>query len=597
MRPRYLLIIPHGEKLDWSATQLSEITGLQIVYGLHSIIALTSPACGCRPIAGGGGVMGTLFSRDAPAAVVPSGGPSGMALAIDGENTLLKHFWGGYVSATVQGNATSVMRDPSGALPCYWTRSRTATVLASDIDLLLTSGAIRPAIDWEALARLLYWDGLPVAETILTGVRELLPGFALVVRDGEASPSPRWSPWDHAAPDHSGEIEVKIDRLRQTVRDCVSAWASVHSRLLVSVSGGLDSSIMAACLTAAEIDANCLTMYTDDPAGDERGYARSLCDRVGLRLFERYFALDAIDVTRPLGEHLPRPIGRAQDQAYEDAHLQLAREEGANAFFTGNGGDNVFGYSQSAAAIADRALHEGLTLGVAATIRDVCAHAGCGPLSAVRAAVRIAGRRSYRWRANPTFLDPMLCEAMERQFIGHPWLDAPTGALPGKAAHIAALLRVQMNLEPGRSRHAPVVHPLLSQPIVELCLAIQSWEWRSGGRDRALARDAFAGALPREIVTRRTKGSPDQFCSAIIRQNRDLIRERLMDGRLAEWRILHRPAIETALRADRMTRGDENVRLLQLVNVEAWLEAWSTRAQIVRDCRAMPVPGAVRPNI
>jgi asparagine synthase (glutamine-hydrolysing) len=362
------------------------------------------------------------------------------------------------------------------------------------------------------------------------------------------------------------------------------------------VSGGLDSAIVAACLTAAEIDANCITMFTDDPAGDERDYARLLCDRVGLRLFEQQFAIGAIDVTRPLGGHLPRPIGRAQDQAYEHAHLQLAQEEGANAFFTGNGGDNVFGYSQSAAAIADRVLYEGLTLGVTATIRDVCAHAGCGPLSAVRAAIQIARRRSYRWRSNPTFLDSTLCEALERQCIGHPWLDAPAGALPGKAAHIAALLRVQMNLEPGRSRYAPVVHPLLSQPIVELCLAFQSWEWRSGGRDRALARDAFAGELPRGIVERRTKGSPDQFCSAIISHNRDLIRERLMEGRLAEWRILHRPAIETALRADRMTRGDENVRLLQLVNVEAWLESWSTRVENLRGCPEMPAPGVTRPN-
>ncbi|WP_072893098.1 asparagine synthase-related protein [Sphingobium sp. YR657] len=597
MRPRYLLIIPSEDLAAGTAREVSQRTGLEIVSEGRTMVAFANARCTSLPLAKGGIVLGTLFPREGPMRAMRSRNGSDIALAIDGEDALLRHYWGGYVSAIVQGSSLRIMRDPSGALPCYWAQSGAAAFLASDVELLIAAATIRPILDIAALARFLYWDGLPVGETTWTGVRELLPGFGMVLGSIDPAPSPRWSPWDHVQPEPLEGSDRKAERLEGTVRRCTAAWASMHSRILVSVSGGLDSSIVVACLAAADIDASCLTMFTQDPSGDERVYARSLCEKAGLRLTESEFTLDAVDVDRALGSHLPRPIGRAQDQAYENAHLEVACAEGANAFFTGNGGDNVFGYSQSAAAIADRALREGASLGLARTVQDVCAHVGCGPWQAMRAALRIARRpRSYRWQPNPTFLSPELCETLHGQFVGHPWLTAPADALPGKAAHIAALLRTQMNLEPGRSRHAPVVNPLLSQPIVELSLAIQSWEWRAGGRDRALARDAFADALPREIVARKGKGTPDPFCAALIRHNRDRIRARLMDGRLAAMGLMDRTALETALRDNRMSRGLETVRLLQLINVEAWLEAWALPTGAIGDHREIVARDAVAPN-
>jgi asparagine synthase (glutamine-hydrolysing) len=100
-----------------------------------------------------------------------------------------------------------------------------------------------------------------------------------------------------------------------------------------------------------------------------------------------------------------------------------------------------------------------------------------------------------------------------------------------------------------------VLHPLFSQPVVEACLAIPSWEWRAGGIDRAVARQAFAADLPEEILRRRTKGGPDGFCAEIIRHHHARIRARLLDGALARQGILDRVAVEKALGADRPLSG------------------------------------------
>jgi asparagine synthase (glutamine-hydrolysing) len=357
--------------------------------------------------------------------------------------------------------------------------------------------------------------------------------------------------------------------------------------LLLSCSGGLDSSIVAAALAQSGAETIGLTMYGEDPSGDERPYARVLCEHLGVPLVERAYALAAIDIDEPLGRHLPRPTDRSHALAYERAHLETARSVGARAFVTGNGGDSVFGYSQSAAAAADRYLHQGLVPGLAGTLRDICIQTGCSMSEAALSALRLARRAPvYRCRPDVMFLDPDLAASLGDSMVDHPWLDAPAGALPGKAAHIASILRVQQCLEPARGRELPVINPLMSQPVIETCLAVPSWLWRTGGRDRALARSAFRNRLPAAVLGRRIKGGPDGFAAQVLEHFRAPIRERLLDGQLARERIIDRDAIERELADPRPSDGQRRARILEFVAAEAWIGSWSRRKRDVRRRRA-----------
>lgn len=596
MRPRYLMLISGSGELAARARNIAVATGLRLAWAEERLALLVNGSCGCLEIPGFGAVVGTLFHRHGPARAVSALRANALgAFAQRGMGHLLDAWWGGYVAVQRRGDTVEILRDPSGALPCYRGAGTDGPMLASDLDLLLAGGAVVPGIDWNALARILWSSGLPTRETALAGVTALLSGTAVALTDDGEKVAARWSPWDHAEPDGLPE-EERAARLRRVVQQCAAGWASLWQRPLVSLSGGLDSSIVAACLAEFCSDVRCATMYTDDPAGDERGYARALCAHLGLPLAECPYDLDAVDIAQAQGLHLPRPAGRAQNQAYERAHIAVAEREGTDAFFTGNGGDNVFGYSQSAAALADRVLHEGPGVGALRTFRDICAQTGAGPMRVLGAALRIARRpAAYRWKPKLALLHPDLVEAASRDELSHPWLEAPERALPGKAAHIAGLVRVQLTLEPDRSLLAPVVNPLLAQPVMEACLAIPSWEWRAGGRDRAAARKAFAGLLPPAIVERRSKGTPDPFLGAIVRRNRNAIRERLLDGALAGRGLLDRAALEQALSPDRQTTGEEHMRLLELANVEAWVRAWTSHP-VGQGRPVQPGPCAARPS-
>jgi asparagine synthase (glutamine-hydrolysing) len=317
-------------------------------------------------------------------------------------------------------------------------------------------------------------------------------------------------------------------------------------------------------------------MFADDPAGDERPYARALCNHLGMPLIERPYRLEDIDITEALGAHLPRPRDRTQANAYERVHLQVAEEVGADAFMTGNGGDNVFGFSQSAAPVADRYLTAGLGTPLACTLLDVCEQTGCSVFDAALQARRLVhGSPAHKVRPNSLFLDHEFVARTSLAELHHPWLDAPSGALPGKAAHISAILRVQLNLEASRGYHLPVLSPLMSQPIIETCLGIPTWEWRAGGRDRAVARRAFANDLPPMILNRRVKGTPSRFAARLLDHFRAPIRERLLGGRLARHGIIDKMALERQLLGEHPVPDLERVRILELVNVEAWLDHWA----------------------
>lgn len=605
MSPGYLLVVGERHKdRDALIQQIAERSGLTQAFANHRIVALVGPSCACVAVDDAGCVLGTLFERHGPAATLSTFRPEqAAAIAASEGGSLLATHWGGYVAALASENSATILRDPSADFPCYFVEAGRFAIFASDAELLVKSGVVGVSIDQEEIGRQLFRAFVPAPTTALRGIQELLAGFALRLSCNGITRRECWNPWAHVEwRDQDGDSAAEA--LRRTIQHSVHAIASPYRRVLLSVSGGLDSSIVASCLTRARIDTVCLTMFTDDPAGDERMFARALCDKLGLELIERAYRVEDVDLDAAIAANLPRPKDRLQALAFERVNHTVAAEVGADAFVTGNGGDHVFGYSQSAAPVADRYLAEGLSGGTLGSLIDICRQTGCSFGDALRQAWGLTHGRGYRVRPNPLFLHPNFVAVLGPSDWHHPWLDAPFGALPGKAAHVATILRVQPNLEPSLGDRYPVLNPLVSQPIVEACLRIPTWAWREGGRDRALARRAFAESLPPAVLGRRVKGTPGRFAAQLLDHFRSPIRDRLLGGRLAATGIIDAAALDSILAGERPVPDLERVRILELVNAEAWIGHWLSRAKALepverdirwRDHGPLPVSGGPTP--
>jgi asparagine synthase (glutamine-hydrolysing) len=147
---------------------------------------------------------------------------------------------------------------------------------------------------------------------------------------------------------------------------------------------------------------------------------------------------------------------------------------------------------------------------------------------------------------------------------------------PGKAAHIGLIQRAQNFTHDLTGASGPLqFSPLMSQPLLEFCLSVPTWQWCHGGINRSLAREAFRADLPAAAVARTAKAGPDSFLRVVLNRNRGLIREMLHDGLLARHGVLDMAAVEQAVTIDEQADDPIINRLLDLVEAEAWARSWS----------------------
>jgi len=526
-----------------------------------------------------GFLIGTLFHRHGPADPIHQFEPNDVeAIAATCGQHLIDRFWGRYIAIIRGRDEWIALRDPSGALPCYYTVSRSELILTSDPSILVGATGLVPELDLPQLAKALALGGLSEERTALAGVAPILPGAALQVQRTGISTNIRWNPWKYVREQTDRTAEGHAETLRRVAQRCVDGCTRTGGRALLGVSGGLDSSIVAACLNSSDNDFACVTLKTDDPLGDERIFARALAAHLGRRLVEESYALEDVDLDQSSVRHLPRPFGRPETQAYDAAVVRVANQIGASAILTGNGGDNVFYMSHSARPLADRFFANGWSPGLLTTVRDISRLTGASALRVISHAVR-AWRSSvngYIWKTDTAFLSDPVVDLLHPLPAYHPWLEQPQGCrLPAKAAHVAMLVRMHHSIDAYRERCGmPVFHPLASQPMLEFCLQIPAWQQCDQGCDRSVARKAFRRSLPDAIIDRKTKGGPQGFSFQVFHHFRNEIRGRLLDGFLANERIVDRSAVEAVFHpAHQMSAGDIS-RLLMLVDAEAWVRHW-----------------------
>lgn len=478
--------------------------------------------------------------------------------------------WGNFLSFAVSPTDVKVARAPLTGYPLYWVRVGGSILCASRPELL-HEVAPPPRVDWGFTADTLAYVNLRSARTGIAGVSELLPGSRLIWNGQEPLVESTWSPWDHVAELRPGSARDLAPELRRRIIACVGDWTSSRPKAVLELSGGLDSSIVAAALAAAKADFRAITMATSGADGDERRFARAIADRCGIELIEKLHDASDVDLVSPLTDLGFRPAAYSVLGGIDRAFAE-ALPENDEAIFSGVGGDNIFAFDGTVAPIVDAFCALGPGPAAIRALRDRARAADTTIWNAARLAWR-AWRRGLRsgWRRDTSFLNE--AHLPERP-PAHPWDEGMEGASQAKRNHVESIRRIIDFLDrPMRWRGRDVVAPLLSQPVVEYCLSVPSWTWFERGRDRMIARTAFADHLPPEIVWRRGKGRLESLVAAAYSRQRREIGELLLGGRLAQQSLLDRPAIEAYLGRDLADGNFDYFRLIEIADVERWVRA------------------------
>lgn len=522
------------------------------------------------PLASGGVLIGHVFPREqgATCATVDLAGLPSRHRLVD---YLIDRFWGEYLvllPPAHDSDATTVLRDPSGGVDCvYALRERFIT---ADISIAVRSGLYRREIDWDFIRSNVVYPHHKAGATGLAGLRELLPGCQIHVSASTEAIEQAWSPWSFvAAPHRHRDRREAQAEVRRAVSSTVTRWADTDRSVLLELSGGLDSSIVAACLRDANAHAACCNLVTPVPGADERRYASSMADRLGAELHIETLGFDETHLDFPPPPHAVAPSTWFLQHAANALNEAIGARLGIHSFFSGGGGDTVFCYTRTAAPAADAFRERGTLAGIRA-IRDLAELHQCTFWRAGRLALRkrFAPPKPPR-KPDMSFLSAACAQATLEP---HPWFDAPDDALCGDRERIVDLAGTQV-FRDGLARGAKwqMRMPLLSQPVVEACLKVPSWMWIAEGRNRAVARDAFADALPPDILHRRSKGTFMNYAGAFYRRNKRRLRDYLLTGQLEAHGLLDSDALRQFFERDLAARDDRFMRIFDLCAIENWI--------------------------
>jgi asparagine synthase (glutamine-hydrolysing) len=506
-------------------------------------------------------LVGRLFDRSAMRRVqiLPERSPL--------EAILVRDFWGSYVLFTGDGMIHRVMRDPSGSIPVYYGSSGALQLYASDGDMLKLAWPEPFQPDLAAARHWLKYPFLRTKRTGALGVSELAPGMIHEVGRSGTRVSQAWSPGSFAEPTSAiASFGDAAALLREEILRSVALLAAGQSNMILQLSGGLDSSILAAALAEAGMNFRAVTFATISADGDERPFARQVADHFEIDLQEIGEA-DLDFIPSPAGSPLQRPANPLL-QPLRRALVAAARE-GPTVLLDGGGGDNLFGSISTAAPAIDALRQKGITAAIG-SLRNIAARHGCTFWAAAGSAVRRGRRgRVSLWPADHSFLVPPVTPNMPE---AHPWLASSDALRPGSADHLRMIVGLFHFLADPETDTPANLHPLMCQPLIELCLRIPSWLWLEGGRDRAVARAAFRHLLPPSVLDRRGKGSLQGMIVRGFEARRAELRDYLVEGRLVEHGIADPAAI--AAYFDTGGQATARNRILELASAEQWLRSF-----------------------
>ena len=512
---------------------------------------------------------------------------------------LIDNYWGRYVAFLNDRNNSTryIIRDPSGAFPCFHTSFQNVEIYFSDMQDVANFDFLPFTVNWDYLRTHIMLPMFQKTHTGLKEVSEVLPAERVEITPFERKSAFIWNPTKISQADIIEATGEAVALLHDKVEKTIGALAGCYDRIVHNL-GGLDSSIMLACLAKAETrpDITAINFFTKSPRGEERFYSRQVAEKYNIPLVEIELDYRKVDISKvSQSNKLVNPLGMFDCIGLTGDLLTLAKEQSAQALFYGVGGDNVFFQMPYNLGALDYTRRHGVfnknflrvtveasrygRKSLAKTLRDALRE----HISPAHCYDYVYGL-IYEDRETPLINSEFIGKKDQKMFL-HPLLIPKDQDLKGKYLHTlcSAFFSIEHYDHWDTEYYAERTHPYLTQPIVETCLRIPIWIMTLGGIDRGLARKAFQHDLPQDIVRRLSKGTPGEYYKDIYQHNVHHIRETLLDGLLVKEKILLRDKLEKALyNKDLFLRFTPYV-ILNYFGIEAWLRDWMERPTNSRD--------------
>jgi asparagine synthase (glutamine-hydrolysing) len=247
-------------------------------------------------------------------------------------------------------------RDRFGEKPLFYAHTKGRFAYASSLLALAALDWVSDEIDTQSLDSYLALHYVPGSATIFKAIKRALPGERLVISIDD--PQPRRH--RYYALRLGDEKKISDDDLARLIEEAVESRLIADVPVGVFLSGGLDSSIVAAIAARKQPRISTFSMGFDSTSHDESRYAKLVAKAVGSDHHHFLFDDESFRSLLPVvASALDEPVG---DQAQLPLHW-LCREarRHVTVALAGEGADEVFaGYSYYRSHAKERGWRERL---------------------------------------------------------------------------------------------------------------------------------------------------------------------------------------------------------------------------------------------
>ncbi|HEY8863240.1 MAG TPA: asparagine synthase (glutamine-hydrolyzing) [Candidatus Dormibacteraeota bacterium] len=484
--------------------------------------------------------------------------------------------------------AVLLARDRMGIKPLHYAIDGKRLVFASELKALLRDPALRRGIDPVALDQYLAYEFVPSPASIVRGIEKLQPAHTLTwsVAEGTRRLRRYWSPELGVREGRRG-LDEECEELRAVLRESVRKELISDVPLGVFLSGGIDSSAVAAMMTQLGGEVKSFSVGFADRSFDESAYARQVARHLGTE--HRELTLEPemlLGLIPKLPSLLDEPLGDASIiptyllSEFTRRHVKVA--------LGGDGGDELFaGYptlqAHRLAAYymrAPRLLREGL---VEPMVRRL--PVSRGNLSFDFQAKRFVGGAGYpvaerhqRWMGS--FAAEERAALLSRE-VRHEVDDGE--AVYADPLNQVLLLDMRLYLENDilvKLDRASMMAslegrvPLLNNDFVEYATHLSLNMKLRGLRSKFLLKRALRGLLPESILNRPKKG----FGIPVAHWFRGPLKEQLLSvlspERIAREGFFDASAVARLVSDHLEGRRDNRKQLWTLFAFELWHDGY-----------------------
>ncbi len=422
-----------------------------------------------------------------------------------GAEGLLKRLDGMYAIAILdrQNRVLHLSRDRYGEKPLFYTWSEGRFAYSSNLLALASLPWVKDELDARSIDRYLALHYVPGDATIFRAIKRVLPGERLVVAVDNPVPQRH----RYYAPRLASEKKISDADLSEIVEQAVESRLVADVPVGIFLSGGLDSSIIAAIAAKKQPRISTFSMGFTSASHDESRYAQIVADTVGSDHHHFLFDEETFRTLLPLvAEALDEPVG---DQAQLPLHW-LCREarRHVKVALSGEGADEIFaGYSYYRGHLSERSWRDRLKaqLGLSHTsegLQSLIRNAEPVTPSGFPLLTDVEGRRRLTGASN--------AEMDEWEAGLFDWLNYSGDSLQrASATDIATWLPDDLLVKFDRMSMAHSLEgraPYLAPRVVEAGLRLPQSEKMNGATSKLALRRIASRWLPHEILDRPKQG-------------------------------------------------------------------------------------------